>query len=71
MKQSQLNRITNIMNGINRARTDLSGPAPVELACDVLCDNLWSDPPILTSEEAAYLACMMIAWQDAGCPPLE
>lgn len=72
MKQKQLNRIQNIMNGITRARLDLSGPAPVELAMDVIRENFYSEEDLLmTSERAAYLACMFLAWKDAGCPPLE
>ena len=72
MKQSQLNRITNIIRGIKQARADLSGDRPVEFAMDVIMDSFRSDDDvIMTSERAAYLACMTIAWQDAGSPPLE
>ena len=61
MKQSQLNRISNIMAGINRARQQLSGPAPLELAMDVIRENFYSEEDsIMTSERAAYLACMFL-----------
>ena len=72
MKQKHLNRIQNIMNGIARARRELSGDRPVELAMAVIQENFYSDDDeLMTSERAAYLACMFLAWKDAGCPPLE
>ena len=72
MKQKQLNRIQNILTGIERARRELSGDRPVELAMDVIMENFYSDEDLLmTSERAAYLACMFLCWKDAGCPPLE
>lgn len=72
MKQKQLNRIQNIMNGIARARSELSGDRPVELAMEVIQENFYSDDDeLMTSDRAAYLACMFLAWKDAGCPPLE
>jgi hypothetical protein len=72
MKQKQMNRIANIMAGIARARRDLSGERPVELAMNVIMENFYSEEEsLMTSERAAYLACMFLAWKDAGCPPLE
>ena len=72
MKQKHLNRIQNIMNGIARARRELSGDRPVQLAMEVIQENFYSDDDeLMTSERAAYLACMFLCWKDAGCPPLE
>lgn len=72
MKQKQLNRIQNIINGIDQARRELSGAGAVELACSVLRDNLYSETDeLMTSQRAAYLAYMTIFWREAGSPPLE
>ena len=72
MKQKQMNRIANIMTGIAKARKELSGDRPVQLAMEVIQENFYSDDDtLMTSERAAYLACMFLCWKDAGCPPLE
>lgn len=72
MNQKQLNRIQNIIDGIDQARQELSGADAVELACAVLRENLYAETDsLMTSRRAAYLAWMTIVWREAGSPPIE
>ncbi|MBQ6890594.1 MAG: hypothetical protein IJN53_06240 [Oscillospiraceae bacterium] len=72
MTQRQLNFIKSIEDGVKLAREELSGPGGLAYAKRVLLEEFSREEyrPI-SAGKAAYLACFLIAWSDAGRPDLE
>lgn len=72
MNQRQLNMIQSAQDGIKLARSELSGPGAQNRMMDVLRENFFEEEDhSMSLGRACYLACMLIAWQDAGSPPLD
>lgn len=72
MNQRQLNMIQSAQDGIKLARSELSGPGAHKRMMEVLQENFFEDETrSMSLGRACYLACMLIAWQDAGSPPLD
>lgn len=71
MTQRQLNLIQSIEDGIKLARDELRGPGYVEHVKRVLREEFFSEEyrPI-SAGRAAYVACFLIAWEEAGRPPV-
>ena len=69
MTQRQLNMIQSAQDGIELARSELSGPGSRRRILDVLRTHMIDDTsPKMTVGMAAYLACYVIAWREIGSP---
>lgn len=69
MTQRQLNMIQSAQEGIELARSELSGPGSRRAVLDVLRTHVLCDTsPRMTIGMAAYLACYVIAWREIGSP---
>lgn len=72
MTQRQLNLLQSIQDGISLARAELSGPGSDAHLRRVLLEEFSrEDYRPLSAGRAAYLACFLIAWSDAGRPDLD
>ena len=72
MTQRQLNLLQSVEEGIKLAREELSGPGGVAHMKRVLLEEFSREEYCpLSAGRAAYLACFVIAWSDAGRPDLE
>ena len=71
MTQRQLNMIQSIEDGIKLARDELQGPGSIEHMKRVLREEFFGEEyrPI-SAGRAAYVACFLIAWEEAGRPPV-
>lgn len=71
MNQRQLNMIQSSQDGIRLARDELRGPGALEHMKRVLRDEFFSEGiRPMSLGRAAYVACFLIAWEDAGRPPI-
>lgn len=69
MTQRQLNMIQSAQDGVELARSELSGPGSRRKILEVLRDYFGPETsPRMTVGLAAYLACYMIAWRGIGSP---
>ena len=72
MTQRQLNLIQSIQDGIKLAQKELNGPGSVAYMKRVLREEfIREDYRPLTAGRAAYIACFLIAWEQAGRPPID
>ena len=72
MTDRQLSIIQAIEDGIKLARRELSGPGSDSHMKRVLLEEFSREEYRPTSlGRAAYIACFVIAWSDAGRPDLE
>lgn len=72
MTQRQLNYIQSVEEGIKLAREELSGPGSLAHMKRVLWEEFSREEyrPV-SAGRAAYLACFLVAWSDAGRPDLD
>ena len=73
MTECQNNRIRSIMDGIELARSELSGPGAQAAMRQALEQYFIRDDDKyvpMNSGVCAYIACCLIAWKDWGFPPL-
>ena len=69
MTQRQLNMIKSAQEGLELARSELSGPGSKRKVLEVIREHfLDSDSTRMTVGLAAYLACYVMAWQELGSP---
>lgn len=70
MTSRQHNMIMAAVEGIELARARLSEPASAAAMMDAMRNDMpWNDDDKgMTVARAAYLACIYLAWKDAGCP---
>ena len=70
MTQRQLNMVQSVEQGIQSARRDLRTSDRERVIADAL-EEFVSDAVISMSlERTAYIAALLIAWKDMGCPDL-
>ena len=71
MNQRQLNMIQSSQDGIKLARDELRGPGSIEHMKRVLREEFFSEETRpMSLGRAAYVACFLIAWEEAGRPPV-
>lgn len=69
MTERQLNLLQSIQDGIELARKDLSGPGSHATMLDTIQTDIFGEEyKPMSAGRIAYLACMMIAYRDAGSP---
>lgn len=69
MTQRQLNMLQSIQEGIELARADLKGPGGYAAMMEAIESDIFTDTyKPMSAGRLAYLACMIIAHKDAGCP---
>lgn len=69
MTQRQLNMIQSAQDGIELARSELSGPDSRRRILSTLRSHMLEETsPRMTVGMAAYLACYVLAWRDIGSP---
>lgn len=69
MTQRQLNMIQAVQDGIEMARSELSGPTPRARILNVIREYFLADEyQKIGVGVAAYLACYLIAWRSLGSP---
>ena len=72
MTERQLNLLQSIQDGIELARKDLSGPGSYAIMLDTIQTDIFSEEyKPMSAGRIADLACMMIAYRDAGSPGLD
>lgn len=73
MTEYQNNRLRAIMDGIELARSELSGPgarAAMRQALDQYFLSEDDEYKPMGLGVTAYIACCLLAWKDMGFPPL-
>lgn len=70
MTQRQLNMIQSIEQGIQDARRDLKTGDRENIISDALETFVSDEVTSMSLSKTAYIAALLIAWKDMGCPDL-
>ena len=70
--QRKLNMIQGAREGIELARSIMAGPGGQAAMLEALRADFPMDDDCqpMTVARASYLACLFLAWKEAGCPEL-